>query len=376
MTKRFNLEDKQKLIEQYKNGQSVTKLSGDFDIPKSTIYTWIHNFAEVKRPSGETCTPTQIYLLEKHIKKPETKLAIWEQSECAINSPLPQKFDAIMKLHKTYGVHSTCETLGVLRSTFYHYQRRRPEKTQIQQMDELLKPAILQIFEECKGRMGAKKIRIKLMEQGFKISPERIVRLMDEMDLVCVTAPNAPRPVDVPSRPYRNNRLRQQFTQTQPNKVWVSDITLLKASDLCFYLCTIIDLFSRKVISYELSDSCEVDLVIATFKLAYDLRSSDESLLFHSDQGAQYTAYRFRKLLRISKIKQSFSKPGCPYDNAVAESFFRTIKAEETSRHFYRTKEELRASIEEYIQFFNNDRPHQRLGYKTPNQVEAAYFMA
>ncbi|MEG0272171.1 MAG: IS3 family transposase [Hydrogenoanaerobacterium sp.] len=376
MDKRYTTDQKQKLIELYQNGQSVSNLSSEFAVPPSTIYTWIHSLAEVKRPSGETCTPTQIYLLEKHIKKLEMKLAIWEQSECAINSPLPQKLEAIMKLHEKYGVHAACETLGVMRSTFYHYQRRRPEKTQIQQEDEILKPAILQVFEDCKGRIGSKKIRVKLRVQGFTVSPERIVRLMSEMNLICVTAPNAPRPVDVPSRPYRNNRLRQQFTQTQPNKVWVSDITLLKAGDLCFYLCTIIDLFSRKVIAYELSDGCEVDLVITTFRLAYDNRKPDEDLLFHSDQGAQYTAYKFRKLLRNHKIKQSFSKPGCPYDNAVAESFFRTIKAEETSRHFYRTKEELRASIEEYIQFFNNDRPHQRLGYKTPNQVEAAYFMA
>ena len=99
-------------------------------------------------------------------------------------------------------------------------------------------------------------------------------------------------------------------------------------------------------------------------------------LLFHSDQGSQYTAYSFRKLLQSLNVAQSFSAPGCPYDNAVAEAFFRTIKAEEVSRHQYKTEEELRDSITEYIDFFNNRRPHQKFGYRTPSQVEADYHEA
>ena len=133
-------------------------------------------------------------------------------------------------------------------------------------------------------------------------------------------------------------------------------------------------MFSRKVIAYSIATNQETPLVMDTFKKACEKRNCPTDLLFHSDQGMQYASYEFRKFLRKKKIRQSFSNPGCPYDNAVVESFFRTLKAEEVSRHFYATVDQLKDSIDEYIEFFNNRRPHQKLKYLTPNQVEEAYF--
>lgn len=141
-----------------------------------------------------------------------------------------------------------------------------------------------------------------------------------------------------------------------------------------YYLCVIIDLFSRKVIAYQIDHNQETPIVEKAFQDAYRSRNAPSGLVFHSDQGLQYTAYSFRKLLRSLKVTQSFSAPGCPYDNAVAEAFFRTIKAEEVSRHQYKTEKELRDSVAEYINFFNNRRPHQKFGYRTPNQIEADYY--
>jgi len=110
---------------------------------------------------------------------------------------------------------------------------------------------------------------------------------------------------------------------------------------------------------------------ISSFLILY---SSD--LIFHSDQGSAYASYKFQTYLKDKRIKQSFSNPGCPYDNAVAESFFRTLKTEEIYNHFYQTADELYASIAEYIEFFNDKRPHQKFSYQTPNQVEEVYFRA
>ena len=177
-----------------------------------------------------------------------------------------------------------------------------------------------------------------------------------------------------PKGVYRHNRLKQNFRQEHPNKVWVSGITMLYVNYERYYLCVIIDLFSRKVIAYHIDNCQETPIVEKTFQDAYRSRNAPSGLLFHSDQGSQYTAYSFRKLLRSLNVTQSFSAPGCPYDNAVAEAFFRTIKAEEVTRHQYKTEEELRDSVAEYIDFFNNRRPHQKFGYRTPSQVESDYY--
>ena len=146
--------------------------------------------------------------------------------------------------------------------------------------------------------------------------------------------------------------------------------------DKPYYFCVIIDLFSRKVISYSIQNRQETSIILSTFENAFQVRDYPENLTFHSDQGGQYTSQAFKKYLRYRRINQSFSNPGCPYDNAVAESFFRTIKAEEIHRQFYQTADDLYASIDEYIEFFNYKRPHQKLGYRTPAQVEEVYFSA
>lgn len=134
-----------------------------------------------------------------------------------------------------------------------------------------------------------------------------------------------------------------------------------------YYPCVIIDLFSRKVVAYQIDHNQETPIAEKAFQDAYCSRNAPSGLVFHSNQGSQYTAYSFRKLLRSLKVTQSFSAPGCPYNNTVAEAFFRTIKAEEVSQHQYKTEKDLRGSVAEYINFFNNRRPHQKFGYRTPN---------
>ena len=172
-----------------------------------------------------------------------------------------------------------------------------------------------------------------------------------------------------------HNRLLQQFSQDAPNLVWVSDITYLKAGRKWYYLCVIIDLFSRKVISWRLSGKADVSLVMTTFQKAYESRNTPCGLMFHSDRGTQYTAFAFRQLLDSLNVVQSFSKKGYPFDNAVCECFFKYLKLEETNRRTYRTFHELYLSVFEYIEgFYNSRRPHGSLGYLTPNEIESAYW--
>jgi putative transposase len=170
------------------------------------------------------------------------------------------------------------------------------------------------------------------------------------------------------------NHLQQNFTTHAPNIVWVSDITYIRVAGKFHHLCVIIDLFSRKVIAYKLSSRADAQLVKDTFTIAFENRKP-AGLMFHSDRGSQYTAFSFRKLLDKYNVVQSFSKKGHPYDNAVAESFFKFLKLEETNRRNYQSQKDLELSLFQYIEgYYNPKRPHGSLGYLSPNQAEANYI--
>jgi putative transposase len=193
----------------------------------------------------------------------------------------------LQRLKGHNSIHALCGTLGVSRATFYNYLLRRPEKTMIQQLDEVLKPLILEIFEKSRRRFGARKIRAKLMENDYVISERRTARLMKEMGLSSKAPRRYPNATNDREYKYYPNKLKRQFLQETPNLVWVSDITYVRVGDVFHYLCVVIDLFSRKVLSYAISPSIDTELVTAAFDKAFTDRHQPQELMFHSDQGAQ-----------------------------------------------------------------------------------------
>ena len=150
-------------------------------------------------------------------------------------------------------------------------------------------------------------------------------------------------------------------------------MTCFKINDKYHYVCAILDLFSRKVIAHRVSPKNSTYLVTSTFRQAFQSRNAPQSLIFHSDQGAQYTSKAFRKLLRMNKVVQSFSKSGQPHDNAVMESFFASMKREEIYRTQYKSEQQFMKSVTSSNKFYNTQRPHSTLNYKTPDQFETIY---
>ena len=136
----------------------------------------------------------------------------------------------------------------------------------------------------------------------------------------------------------------------------------------------ILDLFSRKVVAYKVSRKNSTQLITATFKTAWEQRSPDVGLIFHSDRGAQYTSHRFRQLLHQQSVEQSFSNSGKPHDNAVAESFFATLKKEDLYRKDYTSEAAFKRGLASYIEFYNTQRPHHTLKNRTPCQVEDLFM--
>ena len=168
--------------------------------------------------------------------------------------------------------------------------------------------------------------------------------------------------------------MKQQFTVSRPNEVWVSDVTELQFDKSKLYLCVIIDLFARKIIGYRISEKNNTPLLKKAIDSAYKSREPQGPLLFHSDQGANYTSRTIRVLLASLNIKQSFSRPGMPYDNSVCESFFSIFKQEEFYRVKYKTKAELLKGVNSFMTFYNSKRPHSILRYRTPDAFEEDYY--
>ena len=206
----------------------------------------------------------------------------------------------------------------------------------------------------------------------MRVSSKRISAIMQELDLQSIHT-NAKSEYKKRQKYLKQNLLKRNFKSEHINQTWVSDITYFKVNDYGIYLCVIIDLFSRKVVSYKVSRNSSTHLVTTTFRTAFQERGKPKGLTFHNDRGGQYISSTFADLQRRCNVTQSFSVSGRPCDNAVAETFFATFKKEEAYRRDYSSEHDFRKSVDQYITFYNEARPHQTLAYKTPVRFEKLY---
>ena len=241
-----------------------------------------------------------------------------------------------------------------------------------------IRSCILELYSKTDKRLGSQKIRECLSrDYCINISCGRVYRLMKTMNLPKMSTAKPPK------SPYRKtddseccNILAQNFNQPAPNLVWVCDFTYIHVADRFYYVCAVLDLFSRKIVAYKLSSRIDTQLAIDTLNAALNTRGAVSGLMFHSDRGSQFTAKRFRQYLDSLNIVQSFSAKGHPYDNAVMECFFKYLKKEETDRRNYRNLAELKQSLFTYINgFYNSVRPHSHNDGLTPNQKEALFMI-
>lgn len=268
-----------------------------------------------------------------------------------------------------YTIKTLCRVLRVNRSTYYKHFYSKPAPRTCE--NQVIRKHILQIYSDYANSLGAYKIRRVLeRDYGINISLGRVYRLMNTMNL-------PKRSTEKPKWKYSHkengncfNYLKQQFNPSFPNSVWASDFTYIKVNGSFHYLCVVMDLFSRKIIGWSISNLHNVDLTMKAFEKAYSDRGEPEYVLFHSDRGSEYTAYTFRQALEKRNVVQSFSQKGYPYDNACCESFFRHMKRECINRKSFRNQNELRLCCFEYINRYNSKRPHSSLGDYTPDEIE------
>lgn len=270
-------------------------------------------------------------------------------------------------------IAKACELLKVRRQGYYEYLRRRDSARDIR--DRQMTVHIKNIFFESNRIYGARKIREKLLTQrNIRISRKHVRRLMLSAGLVPVTWRKSVRTTvsDPKATPFPN-LLQQDFRVALPNMTWVSDFTYIATGEGWAYLCTFIDLFSRRVVGWAVGNSIDRFLAIAALKNAVENRHPNKGFIIHTDRGCQYTSSDFRREAAAVGALQSMSRPGTPYDNACAETFFKSLKTECIERHSFKTRAQAFDAVAAYILFFNRVRIHASLGYSTPADFESRY---
>lgn len=264
--------------------------------------------------------------------------------------------------------------LGVTRSGYYKYSKRRPSKWEKE--NSILLEIILNIFEKSHQTYGSPRVQAELKAQGLSCSRKRVARIMQKAGLAAKMRQSFRRTTRVDGRrKAAPNLLEQDFSAAMPNQKWVADITYVKTLEGWLYVSIILDLFSRKVIGLAMGATLQTGLVLQTLHQALQRRKPKNDLQHHSDRGCQYTSEIFQKLLEENNITCSMSGTGNCYDNAVAESFFHTLKTECVNFEDYETREQAKQSIFEYIEvFYNNQRRHSTLGYCSPAEFERRFY--
>lgn len=261
-----------------------------------------------------------------------------------------------------------CKVLGVSRSGYYEWLKRKPSKREVENQD--LMKRIRNIHKKSKRTYGSPRITRELEEKCIYVSRPRIARLMRKANIRGIAKKRFVATTNSKHNfPVAANLLDRVFTTSRQCEVWVSDITYVRTGEGWMYLTVIIDLWDRKVIGWSVSKTLKAkDTVIPAWRMAIANRPITEKIIFHSDRGVQYACNEFKNRLSAHPmVIQSMSRKGDCWDNAVAESFFKTIKTEWIYQYKYATRKQAELSVFEYIEtWYNTQRRHSSLNYLSP----------
>lgn len=286
------------------------------------------------------------------------------------------KYQFISDHREEFEITVMCRVLTVSRSGYYAW-RNRPSSAR-KMADQELSQQIKEIHQQSRQTYGSPRIQVELAENGVNCGQKRVARLMRQEELFAkqsrkfrVTTTDSAHPY-----PVAPNLLDQDFSASRPNEKWLTDITYIPTAEGWLYLAVVMDLYSRRIVGWAMSDSLERHLVIAALQMALKMRQPPPGLLHHSDRGSQYASDDYQAWLTHHQICCSMSRTGNCYDNAPMESFFGTLKTELVHHCHYQTKAEAKTDIFEYIEvFYNRVRRHSALSYQSPVNFEKLAFI-
>ena len=370
MRKKYSEEHKKEIVQRYRSGEKISSICEDTGISKSTLYQWSKIY---KKKSDKELNLTDVRILKQRCEKYEKMVKILQASPCTVKAPLHERYAVISDLSDTYSITLLCETMQVAKGSYYnHILRNANENTSYARKKKEITPIIEEIFHGSHQVFGARKINAILRSRGYIVADKTVSAIMKGNGWFSIRG--GAKKIYEMSKQRKENILAQNFVATEPNQVWVSDVTYFSFKNDKYYICVILDLFARKVVAYSISNSNSTRLTKSTLKKAYYERMPKEGLIFHSDRGANYTSRTFVDYCKTLGITLSLSRTGTPYDNSVMESFFKTLKAEELYRNNYRSEREFKEKIQTYIKFYNEIRPHKINCNRAPNVIENEFF--
>ena len=283
------------------------------------------------------------------------------------------RFIAVEKAH--HSVVRLCRVLGVAKSAFYAWHTHQLSARA--QVDEQLGKDIQEIYDASRCTYGAPRVHAELRHRGQRVGRKRVARLMRKAGLVGRTPRRFRRTTiaDPSTQVQVQDLVQREFDPTEPNQLWLSDITYIRTWEGWLYLAIVLDAYSRKVVGWALADHMRTELVTAALQMALINRQPAPGLVCHSDRGSQYTSAGYRDLLEEHGLRHSVGQPGTCWDNAVAESFFATLKNELIYLHLWPTRQSARTAIFGFIEgWYNRFRLHSTLNYASPHLYEEDYY--
>ncbi|ENO9387886.1 IS3 family transposase [Escherichia coli] len=372
-TPEFRLECAQLIVDK---GYSYRQASEAMNVGSTTLESWVRQLRRERQgiaPSATPITPDQqrIRELEKQVRRLEEQNTIFKKGYRALDVRLVERFTIVARLSDSHSVVSLCSALEIHRSSYRYWRKRRDT---VNPARVRLCSEIRRAWNQSRGSAGARTLAEMLTQNGVPMSRYRAGRLMKYLNLSsCQPGKHQ----------YKNarqehtclpNLLERQFAVPEPDRVWCGDITYIWAGNRWCYLAVVMDLFARRVIGWSLSANTDTALISSALRMAYEVRGQPRDVMFHSDQGSQYTGLKYQQLLWRYRIKQSVSRRGNCRDNSPMERFFRSLKTEWVPTDGYVGKDEARQQISGYIlNYYNSVRPHHYNGGLTPEESENRY---
>ncbi|WP_395763474.1 IS3 family transposase [Escherichia coli] len=367
-TPEFRLECAQLIVDK---GYSYRQASEAMNVGSTTLESWVRQLRRERQgiaPSATPITPDQqrIRELEKQVRRLEEQNTIFKKGYRALDVRLAERFTIVARLSD-----SLCSALEIHRSSYRYWRKRRDT---VNPARVRLCSEIRRAWNQSRGSAGARTLAEMLTQNGVPMSRYRAGRLMKYLNLSsCQPGKHQ----------YKNarqehtclpNLLERQFAVPEPDRVWCGDITYIWAGNRWCYLAVVMDLFARRVIGWSLSANTGTALISSALRMAYEVRGQPRDVMFHSDQGSQYTGLKYQQLLWRYRIKQSVSRRGNCWDNSPMERFFRSLKTEWVPTDGYTGKDVARQQISSYIlNYYNSVRPHHYNGGLTPEESENRY---
>nr|WP_276044408.1 IS3-like element ISEc31 family transposase [Escherichia coli] len=372
-TPEFRLECAQLIVDK---GYSYRQASEAMNVGSTTLESWVRQLRRERQgiaPSATPITPDQqrIRELEKQVRRLEEQNTIFKKGYRALDVRLAERFTIVARLSDSHSVVSLCSALEIHRSSYRYWRKRRDT---VNPARVRLCSEIRRAWNQSRGSAGARTLAEMLTQNGVPMSRYRAGRLMKYLNLSsCQPGKHQ----------YKNarqehtclpNLLERQFAVPEPDRVWCGDITYIWAGNRWCYLAVVMDLFARRVIGWSLSANTDTALISSALRMAYEVRGQPRDVMFHSDQGSQYTGLKYQQLLWRYRIKQSVSRRGNCWDNSPMERFFRSLKTEWVPTDGYTGKDVARQQISSYIlNYYNSVRPHHYNGGLTPEESENRY---